>query len=51
MNALKQYACTECGDADPECQECCAHDELDHGFCLDCGKEVDWVSRVFKDAN
>ncbi len=22
-----------------ECQECCQHDERDHGICLDCGHE------------
>jgi hypothetical protein len=24
-----------------ECQECCPHDERDHGICLDCGHEED----------
>ena len=23
------------------CQECCPHDERDHGICLDCGQEED----------
>jgi hypothetical protein len=23
------------------CQECCEHDEFDHGICLDCGYEKD----------
>lgn len=21
------------------CQKCCNHDELDHGICIDCGKD------------
>ena len=25
----------DCGDT--ECQECCPHDEHDHGICMDCG--------------
>lgn len=25
---------------DPECQECCPHDEHDHGICLDCEKDL-----------
>ena len=34
--------CRACGDtAEDEkgnpCQECCSHDEHDHGICLDCG--------------
>lgn len=37
------FKCTEC-DAelhyeDDVCQECCPHDEHDHGICLDCGKD------------
>jgi hypothetical protein len=24
-----------------DCQECCSHDERDHGICLDCGHEQD----------
>lgn len=23
-----------------DCQECCGHDEHDHGICLDCGKDT-----------
>ena len=26
---------------EPKCQECCSHDERDHGICLDCGHEED----------
>jgi len=35
------YECTETGEPceGDECQECCPHDERDHGFCLDCGHE------------
>lgn len=29
---------TDCGDSD--CQECCPHDEHDHGICLDCEKDI-----------
>lgn len=28
-----------CGAVD--CQDCCEHDERDHGICLDCGHEED----------
>lgn len=36
------FHCNECCDSgeDPKgnpCQECCPHDEHDHGICLDCG--------------
>jgi hypothetical protein len=31
--------CEDCGM--DGCQECCAHDERDHGICLDCGEEED----------
>jgi hypothetical protein len=24
-----------------DCQECCQHDERDHGICLDCAHEED----------
>jgi len=42
--------CLECNDnIDANCSECCEHVEHDHGICLDCGGEVDWVSRVFVD--
>ncbi len=26
---------------DRKCQECCPHDERDHGICLDCAHEAD----------
>ena len=29
----------DCGD--DRCQECCPHDERDHGICLYCGHEQD----------
>lgn len=29
----------DCGTE--RCQECCAHDERDHGICLDCEHEED----------
>lgn len=35
---------TTCGEANCEqegCQDCCQHDERDHGICLDCGHEED----------
>lgn len=28
---------TDCGDSG--CQDCCPHDEHDHGICMDCGKD------------
>lgn len=31
--------CAGCEEYD--CQQCCPHDERDHGFCLDCGHEED----------
>ena len=27
-----------CDDA--ECQECCCHDEYEHGTCIDCGLDL-----------
>lgn len=29
--------CTGCDDT--TCQNCCPHDETDHGLCLDCGAD------------
>lgn len=29
------------GCNDIKCQECCPHDERDHGICLDCDHEED----------
>lgn len=31
--------CEACQDECDDCQECCPHDEHDHGICLDCGKD------------
>lgn len=35
--------CMKCDGSSPceneECQECCPHDEHDHGICLDCGRD------------
>lgn len=30
-------SCLECFDHDEKCQECCPHNEHDHGICYDCG--------------
>lgn len=30
-----------CPCEDPKCQDCCPHDERDHGICLDCEHEED----------
>jgi Fe2+ or Zn2+ uptake regulation protein len=38
MSNEKIY-CQVCQDEDDTCQECCPHDEHDHGICLDCGKD------------
>lgn len=35
--------CDECGiktGGPTSCHECCPHDELDHGICLDCEKDL-----------
>jgi len=30
----------ECGNCEKEkCQQCCTHDDRDHGCCLDCGHD------------
>lgn len=29
-----------CGQTDDFCQDCCTHDELDHGICMDCEKDM-----------
>lgn len=38
MTKIGKFECTESGEACGvyECQECCPHDERDHGICLDC---------------
>lgn len=45
MNILKKmtvYIC-ECGEDTINwsqiCNECCEHEELDHGVCMDCGDD------------
>lgn len=37
-------SCSNCGwngeyCEKEDCQECCPHDEYDHGICLGCGKD------------
>ena len=37
--------CEKCGDSGSlpngdTCPDCCSHDEHDHGYCLDCGKDI-----------
>jgi hypothetical protein len=40
-----------------KCQECCSHDERDHGICLDCEHEndgsgaADWAYEMSRDIN
>lgn len=34
-----KLVCSECNNENDECQECCPHDEFDHGHCLCCGKD------------
>lgn len=38
LRSMKPVAECPCNE-DPECQECCPHDEHDHGICLSCGKD------------
>lgn len=35
------FDCAVCRDADEKCQECCPHDERDHGICYVCEHEED----------
>jgi hypothetical protein len=35
-----ESSCLECFDYDDKCQECCPHDEHDHGHCLGCDKDI-----------
>ena len=41
--------CEETGES--PCEDCCEHTELDHGFCIDCGKDTGslWVDRMYED--
>lgn len=34
-----EVSCMQCFDHDDKCQECCPHDEYDHGMCLVCDKD------------
>lgn len=34
---LQTEECPGCDEM--ECQQCCPHDERDHGICLDCGHD------------
>lgn len=31
-------------------EEDCLHEDSENGICSDCGREIDWVSRVFKES-
>jgi hypothetical protein len=37
--AYTEVSCFVCFDHDDKCQDCCSHDEHDHGVCLDCEKD------------
>ena len=34
---------------EPDCQECCEHDDMDGGWCLDCGldRTSDLAARAY----
>lgn len=34
-------------DSDEDEEDECMHDDAENGFCINCGKEVDWVGKVF----
>lgn len=39
--ALVEHQAAGCPDDGMTCPECCEHaDELDHGICIDCGKDL-----------
>jgi hypothetical protein len=40
----------EAPEEQPEEEEC-LHEESECGICNDCGAEVDWVSRVFRESD
>jgi len=42
------FECTESGEAcnEEKCQQCCPHDERDHGICMDCEDEEDPGSAI-----
>lgn len=29
----------------------CTHDDLECGYCIDCGSQVDWIERIFKNVD
>lgn len=35
---FKRIKCEGCDD--PECVDCCEHQEHDHGVCSDCGEDI-----------
>jgi ribosomal protein L32 len=44
VRVIKAETCEVCGTDTIRatvCEECCTHDERDHGICLDCGQEDD----------
>jgi hypothetical protein len=45
--------CEECGEktGGPDiCSECCQHEELDHGTCMNCGEDrSEWASMAAYD--
>lgn len=39
------YVCSNPECDEDTCQECCPHDDLDHGICLSCEKDMnDWLA-------
>lgn len=38
---IKEPGCGSCEEYG--CQECCPHDERDHGFCMDCDHFQEFV--------
>jgi hypothetical protein len=35
-----------------DCQECCEHDDLECGHCIDCGKYIEnWPDRYFRESD
>lgn len=41
----------ESGEPEADDEEECLHEESECGICNDCGAEVDWVSRVFRESD
>ena len=50
---VREFAalCAACAEADSPADPPCEHDEHECGICNDCGAEVDWVSRVFRESD